>query len=450
MTARVDAKLASVDGPRESRRRSLGRRPLIVPFLASLLGMAGSGWVMVGSCARASVLTQGATATSLAGPQSIKVLPSGTVLYLRLETPVSTRATHLNAAVTARVVRDVPGPNGIAIPMGAAVRGQVDKVIPSSNPADRARVRLRFTQLEIPGLATVVLAGHVTEVENARESILPDGTIQGVLASELPVAQLEDALGKLGKDAEPLQKQAEGALGKSDTSITYSAGTDLAIVLDKPLEVVRAFPPALPSTLSQSAAAVEKFLSGAPQRVEGKDGTPGDPLNLVVIGTAAAIRSVFQKAGWSEAEEKNANSIWETIRAVAGNQGYGRAPVSQLYLYGRHEDLAFEKMLNTFAKRHHLRLWRSSATTPEGREIWLGAATHDTGLDVRPGVFSHAIDPNLDAEREKVGADLAATERVASEEFLARPDPLLEGVTATGAPWKTDGRLLAIELKAGN
>jgi hypothetical protein len=335
--------------------------------------------------------------------------------------------------------------------MGGAVRGQIDKVIPDSNPADRARVRLRFTQLEIPGLATVELAGHVTEVENARESILPDGTIQGVLVSELPLAQLEDALGKLGKDAEPLQKQVEGALGKSDTSITYPAGTDLAIVLDKPLEVERAFPPAFPSTLSPSAtAAAEKFLSGAPQRVEGKDGTPGDPLNLVVMGTAAAIRSVFQKAGWSEAEAKNANSIWETIRAVAGNQGYGRAPVSQLYLYGRHEDLAFEKMLNTFAKRHHLRLWRSPVTTPEGREIWLGAATHDTGLDVRPGVFSHAIDPNLDAEREKVGADLAATERVASEQLLARPDPLLEGMTATGAPWKTDGRLLAIELKAGN
>jgi hypothetical protein len=70
------------------------------------------------------------------------------------------------------------------------------------------------------------------------------------------------------------------------------------------------------------------------------------------------------------------------------------------------EDFAFEKMLNTFLKRHHLRLWRTTAATADGRPIWLGASTHDIGLDVHLGVASHAIDPNLDWERTKVGADL--------------------------------------------
>ena len=104
-------------------------------------------------------------------------------------------------------------------------------------------------------------------------------------------------------------------------------------------------------------------------------------------------------------------------------------------------------MLNTFNQRHHLRLWRSPATTPEGREVWLGAATHDTGLDIRPGVVSHAIDPELDTERAKVGADLIVTGGVVAETLLTRSNPLREGSTATGAPWKTDGQLLAIELK---
>ncbi len=71
-------------------------------------------------------------------------------------------------------------------------------------------------------------------------------------------------------------------------------------------------------------------------------------------------------------------------------------------------------------------------TTLDGREIWLGAATHDTGLDVRPGVASHAIDPDLDAERTKVGADLEVTGLVASAHLVTRPDPLREGLTATG------------------
>jgi hypothetical protein len=106
-------------------------------------------------------------------------------------------------------------------------------------------------------------------------------------------------------------------------------------------------------------------------------------------------------------------------------------------------------MFNTFAERHHLRLWRAPVSTPEGREIWVGAATHDTGWDIRPeeGVVSHAIDPQLDSEREKVGADLAVTGRVAALRLTPRPNPLLEGLTATGAKWQTDGRLLVVELK---
>jgi hypothetical protein len=104
-------------------------------------------------------------------------------------------------------------------------------------------------------------------------------------------------------------------------------------------------------------------------------------------------------------------------------------------------------MLNTFLKRHHLRLWRAAVTTTDGREIWLGASTHDIGLDVRPGVVSHAIDSDLDAERGKVGADLMVGGYVAAERLVTRPDPLSEGKTATGGTWKTDGQLLVIELK---
>jgi hypothetical protein len=194
------------------------------------------------------------------------------------------------------------------------------------------------------------------------------------------------------------------------------------------------------------SAAVARLLRGAPQRASGKDGKPGDPLNLVVIGSSAEISDAFNKAGWSEAERKTGKSVWDTVRAVAGDQGFGKAPVSDLYLFGHREDLAFEKMLNTFLKRHHLRLWQTTAVAPDGRAIWLGAATHDTGLDVHPGVVSHAIDPDLDAERAKVGADLRVTGCVTAEKLVARPDPLSQGFTATGGTWKTDGRLLVIDL----
>jgi hypothetical protein len=104
-------------------------------------------------------------------------------------------------------------------------------------------------------------------------------------------------------------------------------------------------------------------------------------------------------------------------------------------------------MLNTFARRHHLRIWKSPVQASDGREAWLSAATHDAGWDVRLGVVSHAIDPEIDKERDKVAADLIATGLVASARPVTRPNPLSEGLTATGATWKTDGRLFALELK---
>jgi|SRR5208337_4724531 len=374
-------------------------------------------------------------------------LPAGDALYLRLEATVGTTVSHLHDVVKARIVREVDSDNGVLIPLGAEVQGRIEKLIPSSSPTDRARLLIRFDKLIIPGNPAVTFAGHISEVENAREDVLQDGTIQGVLASDLPVSHLEDAMGKVGGQDSELSQYEQKAFGKSDTSINFAAGADLTLVLDKPLTLAELPPSGSFNELPPGVPyAVVRMLQGAPQRASGKDGKPGDPLNLVVVGNISEIRNVFKQAGWGEAERKTGKAVWDTVRAVADTQGFDRAPVSDLYLFGHREDLAFEKTLNTFLKRHHLRLWRTAATTPDGREIWLGAATHDTGLDVHPGVVSHAIDPELDAERAKVGADLRVTGRVVAEGLVARSDPLSQGLTATGGTWKTDGRLLVIDL----
>jgi hypothetical protein len=398
------------------------------------------------------LLTPVTTAESAGVKPQGASIPAGTKFYLRLETPVNSRTTKMHDKVTARFVRDVPTAGGAAIPMGAVATGEVEKVVVGSTPKDRDQLLLQFTEVEIPGQKALKIKAHLADVENARETVLANGTIQGVLLSEVPVSFLETAVARIGQSnpqmGETAQKMQQIALGKSDPSITYPKGTDLVLVLDEAIEVSALSTLTVPDQLpAPDAESVNRLLANAPQRASGKDDSPGDPLNLVVIGNMEQIRRVFKEAGWTEAEKKTGQSIWETVRAVAANQGYEGAPVSQLYLYGRSEDLAFEKMLNTFLKRHHLRLWRSPAATSDGREIWLGASTHDTGLDVRPGVASHAIDPDLDDERAKVGGDLSATGLVAAVQLVSRPNPLTEGLTATGAPWKTDGRLLAIELK---
>ena len=69
-------------------------------------------------------------------------------------------------------------------------------------------------------------------------------------------------------------------------------------------------------------------------------------------------------------------------------------------------ELVFQKSLNTISKRHHVRIWH--AGTYAGKDVWLGAATHDTGVDLWPMAveFRHKIDPEIDTERSKIVDDL--------------------------------------------
>lgn len=379
-------------------------------------------------------------------------LPKDTRIYARLETAVSTATSHLHQAITARVVRDVPMEGGVGLPMNSILSGTIDRLIPSSSPTDRAIILLRFKTVTVPGGRPLALKARVVEVENSREAVQTDGVIQGVLQSEVPVGYIEKAVEKV-QQSNPsmggqMQKAQEKTLGRLNTAIDFPQNTDLILALDQPLNVPQVFPPSIPQEVPASVAGpVAQLFGDLPQRVSGKDGKPGDPVNLVFVGNLQEIQQAFEASGWSVAHTKSSKSVLDTVRAMAGDVGYGQAPVSDLYLYGRKEDMAFEKMLDTFTKRHHLRIWKVPVTTSDGREIWVGAATHDTGLDIRPGVVSHAIDPDLDAERSKVGGDLGSTGQVAAEQLLTRPDPLSTGLTATGAPWKTDGRLLVIVLK---
>jgi LssY C-terminus len=391
------------------------------------------------------------TASTAAGGAPTHTVPAGTELFLRLRTSVSTTSSRLNEAVEAATERDVEVNGEVAIPLGAVVSGRIALLIPSSSPTDRAKILLKFKTLKVPGQPDLPLACHLSEVDNAREKVLADGAIQGVLASELPVTLLNSAIEKIQKKSGGAQQTQQGGgtwFGSPDTSIKYPAGTEFSVVLDKPLDIPGRFKPEfaqqVPAALMES---VMQVLAQAPRRVRSKKGNEGGPANLVLVGSRREITAAFEKAGWTEAKDENANSLWKTFESVIKGKGYDAAPMSTLYMYGRPEDMAFEKMLNTFTHRHHLRIWRAPATAPDGRQIWLVVADHDNGFDIRPGVISHSVDPRVDLERAKVGADLGMTGMVASEELVSVSNPARSGLTATGGKWESDGRVLVVDLR---
>ena len=45
------------------------------------------------------------------------------------------------------------------------------------------------------------------------------------------------------------------------------------------------------------------------------DGLPGDPVNLVLVGTLQQLHAAFAAAGWSEADRLGLASSWRMVRA---------------------------------------------------------------------------------------------------------------------------------------
>jgi hypothetical protein len=106
------------------------------------------------------------------------------------------------------------------------------------------------------------------------------------------------------------------------------------------------------------------------------DGLPADPVNLVLVGTLDELRAAFATIGWVEADKLSLRSSWRMVKAFLFNRPYPAAPFSTLYLFGRGQDIGFQKAIgDSPRKRHHVRFWGRSmhdvAVAPLGKDAAL-------------------------------------------------------------------------------
>ena len=179
--------------------------------------------------------------------------------------------------------------------------------------------------------------------------------------------------------------------------------------------------------------------------------TDGDPLNLVVIGPERAIGYAFSSRDWSMTETIHGNAVWKTIKSSVFGSQYKTSPVSPLYVFGRPQDLALQKVRKTVDERNHLRLWR----TPwlyNGEHVWIGQISRDIGVKFTmksPTISTHKVDPDVDEARNYFLQDLAFSQHL--EKF-----GMVHGVgkarleedrqNLTGDPYFTDGMRVVLVL----
>jgi LssY-like putative type I secretion system component LssY len=185
-------------------------------------------------------------------------------------------------------------------------------------------------------------------------------------------------------------------------------------------------------------------LDGIPTITHTADGIHGDPLNVALIGTQEQIAKGMQAAGWHPADPITLKSSLRIVGDTVLKHPYDEAPVSNLYLWSRKQDLAFEQPIgNDPRQRHHVRFWKSDQLDEENRPLWIGAATLDTkvGLSHTTGEITHHIGPDVDAERDKIMADLKQAGALADVDSIADFQPEHKGKNGGGDSYETDGRL---------
>jgi hypothetical protein len=181
-------------------------------------------------------------------------------------------------------------------------------------------------------------------------------------------------------------------------------------------------------------------------------GIPGDPLNVALIGTKADVVQIMLAAKWYPADPLSLKSCLKIAAASVLKRPDPDAPVSNLYLFGRKEDLAFEQEVgNSPRHRHHVRFWQSDKVDADGRPVWVGSAVYDkrVGLSRTTGQVTHVTAPDVDAERDFLFRCLESTGDLAEQYALDDFHKVREGKNGGGDPWYTDGKLYVGVIKAG-
>lgn len=179
-----------------------------------------------------------------------------------------------------------------------------------------------------------------------------------------------------------------------------------------------------------------------------RDGKPSDPLNVRVVGTADQLSASFIAAGWYRADEITFITALRISLDAALGRKYSTAPVSDLYLFGRKQDFAFEKPGRTVRERDHVRFWKGEQPASDGRPLWIGGATRDARVELSKTnhLPTHGIAPDVDEERALIVSDLIRTGWVIAEGSVDAFAAPTQTRNAMGDAYHTDGKASLLTL----
>ncbi len=209
-----------------------------------------------------------------------------------------------------------------------------------------------------------------------------------------------------------------------------------------------------------------------PHYAVSRDGWSSDPVNIAIVcKDEAQLRRIMVKAGWHIADKPTLQNTLREGWAILFGLPYSTAPFSNLFLFGRKQDIGFQIQTGSVPSprhRHHVRFWQlqSEPEKPhhhlpfwenifqlfsgKKRQIWIGTATHDVGpfaLRIQNLQITHKIDAETNKERDFLIRTLDDAQLIKRCETIAAGDPILFRGQTLGVNIVTDGTLRVVELK---
>jgi ankyrin repeat protein len=383
-------------------------------------------------------------------------LTPGLTLSIRLDNPVYSDRSRTGDPISATVTYPLckTGENitcksdELLVPPGTKVNGTILFAAKAPDKYSRPRLVLDFSNILYKDGKRTPLYSRVIDVDNARETVR-NNEILGIIQ---PHASKKASIAIMAASASnPIVgysiKGVQTIYGLSiRREINFPSGTDLQI------QIVRA------SMLKEKQTwegwkelavdpQLEKLVQEAPMQTQTSKNVPSDLTNLMFLGTRRQLLAAFGEAGWYDADDVNVKSALKAAQATVRQSGYANGPMSTLLLDGRPPDVVLQKSLNTFAKRHHMRVWKLEKTY-HGQEVWIAAATHDIDTSSsRVGTkWSHRIDPHVDREREWAATDLLFAGTGVAYAQVDRPKAPRKTGNATGDEILTDGKVWVVKL----
>ena len=380
-------------------------------------------------------------------------LPSQTTLSIRLTSKVGSRSLAgdiVDAVVTAPVMAG----DQVVMSAGSTVRGTVLLARPAHDRFHQSQLYVHFGQVRPLGTnAPSVVRARVRGVDNARENVV-DGLIVGI---PLPQSKLQkiswvtSTLGFVAPTSGTIISALTAAFERTySREIDYGPGVEMTLVVDMPQSLAER--PENPRGWATFAPTppLEEIVRALPLRSTMTSGAEADVTNIVLLASPADVEAAFAAAGWVQSSNQNLSSDLKTFAATLEQHRYSRAPMFILRLDRNDPDYMFQKQNDTFARRHHIRLYKRD-TVFDGRPVWVATATHDIGIGVaRDGTsWFHRIDEHIDLERTKVLDDLMFSGKGIAYAMVNRtgvPPKMLNG---TGDNMFTDGRVAVVRLGDG-